>query len=96
MVRTDLYTRHARKQTSRHSITINTNCTKQKATHTDSGDGGDDLSQLEFVQDGGFSGRIQTHHQDSHLFLSKEILKEARKHVPHGGRSETHGKGKKE
>lgn len=54
---------------------------------TDSGDGGDDLSQFEFVQDGGFASSIQTYHQDSHLFLPKEILKEACKHVPHGGRS---------
>lgn len=56
-------------------------------THTDGGDCGDDFPQLEFVQDGGFSGSIQTDHQDSHLFLPEEIFKEACKHVPHDGRS---------
>jgi hypothetical protein len=28
------------------------------------------FAQLQLVQDGGLSGSIKTHHQDSHLFLS--------------------------
>lgn len=42
---------------------------------TDGGDGGDDFSQLELVQDGGLSGSIQSHHQDPHFFLAKQFIK---------------------
>ena len=52
---------------------------------TDSGDGGDNFSQLEFVEDGGFPCSIKAHHEDPHLFLPKEVLKQACKHVPHLG-----------
>mmetsp|Transcript_30103 Transcript_30103/g.97097 ORF Transcript_30103/g.97097 Transcript_30103/m.97097 type:complete len:265 (-) Transcript_30103:53-847(-) len=38
----------------------------------DGGDGGDDLAQLELVQDGGLAGRVQTNHQDADIFLAKE------------------------
>lgn len=52
---------------------------------TDGRDCGDDLSQFELVQDGGLAGSIQPHHQNPHLFFTKEILKQACKHVPHLG-----------
>ena len=50
---------------------------------TDGGDCGNDLSQFELVKDGGLSGSVQTHHQNPHLFLPKEIFKQICKHVPH-------------
>jgi len=33
--------------------------------HTDSGDGGDDLSELELVKDSGFTSSVQSDHKDS-------------------------------
>lgn len=37
---------------------------------TDGGDGGDDLTKLQLVKDGGFTGGIETDHQNSHLLLA--------------------------
>ncbi len=67
---------------------------KVQESQTDSGDGGDYFSQFQFVQDGGLSSSIQAHHQNSHLFLPKEILKEACKHIPHGGGSAKNREGR--
>ena len=39
---------------------------------TDCGDGSDDLAKLELVENGGFTGGIQTDHQDAHLLLAEE------------------------
>lgn len=36
---------------------------------TDCGDGGDDFTQLQLVQDGGFTSSVKTDHQNPH-FLS--------------------------
>ena len=36
-------------------------------------DGRDDLAELELVQDGGFTGGIQTNHQDAHILFAKEL-----------------------
>lgn len=36
---------------------------------TDRGDGSDDFTQLQLIQDGGFTGGIKTDHQNPH-FLS--------------------------
>ena len=47
---------------------------------TNGGNGGNDLTELELVQDGGLSGGIKTDHQDPHLLLSTEELG---KNVPH-------------
>lgn len=55
---------------------------------TDGGDGGDDLAQLEFVENGGFPGCVQAHHQDPHLLLPEEAFKEIRKDIPHPLRSD--------
>mmetsp|Transcript_29082 Transcript_29082/g.62554 ORF Transcript_29082/g.62554 Transcript_29082/m.62554 type:complete len:221 (-) Transcript_29082:25-687(-) len=52
---------------------------------TDGGDGGDDLTQLQLVEDGGLSGGIQTDHQDPHLLLAEHALPEARESETHGG-----------
>jgi len=39
---------------------------------TDGGDGGDNLAKLELVENGGFTGSIQTDHKDAHLLLAEE------------------------
>ena len=35
----------------------------------DCGNSGDDLSQFQFVEDGGFTGSVKSDHEDPHLFL---------------------------
>lgn len=47
------------------------------------GDGGDDFSELEFVEDGGLSGGIKSDHEDAHLLLSNESLKGLSKQSSH-------------
>lgn len=37
---------------------------------TDRGDGGDDFTKFELVEDGGLTGGIKTDHQDSHLLAT--------------------------
>ena len=45
-----------------------------EAYHTDGGNGGDDLTKLELVEDGGFTGGIKTNHQNSHLLLPPQTV----------------------
>ena len=52
---------------------------------TNGGDGGDDLAELELVQDGGFTGGVETDHEDAHLALGEELLEQLRESQPHGG-----------
>lgn len=68
--------------TSDHT-TVQELSTVSASSSTDRGDGGDDLAQLEFVQNGGLSGGVQAHHQDPHLLLPKQTFKEIPKHIPH-------------
>ena len=51
---------------------------------TNGGDGGDDLTQLQFVQDGGLTGGIEPDHKDPHLLLSAEKLGENVSHFECG------------
>ena len=51
---------------------------------TDGRDGGNDLSELELVEDSGLASGIESHHQDPHLLLRKQALEEL-------GEGETHG-----
>ena len=51
---------------------------------TDGRDGGDNLAQLELVQDGGLTGGIQSDHQDTHLLLAEERAEQLSKRVSHG------------
>lgn len=51
---------------------------------TNGWDGGDDLAKLQFVQDGGFTGGIQTNHQYSHLFVAKEVAEQLTERQSHG------------
>lgn len=41
---------------------------------TDSGNGGDDFAEFQFVQDGRFTGGIQSNHQYTHFFLTEQPL----------------------
>lgn len=43
----------------------------------DRGDGGDDLAELELVEDGGLAGGVQTHHQYPHLLLAEQPCEQA-------------------
>lgn len=54
-----------------------------EAEHTDRWDGCDDFTKLQLVQNGGLSGSIQTNHQDSHLLLSPELIKQLRECKTH-------------
>ena len=49
------------------------------------GNRGDDLAQLELVEDGGLAGGVEPHHQDPHLLLAEEALEEGCEHVTHDG-----------
>ena len=51
----------------------------------DRGDGGDDLAKFELVEDRGFTGRVEPHHQDAHLLLGEEALEHTLE-GPHGCR----------
>ena len=50
---------------------------------TDGGDGGDDLAELELVEDGGLTSCIETDHEDPHLLLGEEAAEELREGEPH-------------
>jgi hypothetical protein len=50
---------------------------------TDGGDGGDDLAELELVEDGGFTGGIEADHEDPHLLLGEEPAEELPEREPH-------------
>jgi len=43
----------------------------------DSRDGRDDFTELQFVQNRRFTGSVQTHHQDAHLFLAEKATEQA-------------------
>jgi len=47
-------------------------------------DGGDDLSQLELIKNGGFTSSIKPHHENPHLLLAEEALEKGGEHVTHG------------
>ena len=50
---------------------------------TDGGDGGDDLAELELVEDGGLTSCIETDHEDPHLLLGEEATEQLREREPH-------------
>lgn len=56
---------------------------EKTGSFTDSGDGGDDLSELKLVEDGGLPCSIEAHHEDPHLPLGEQTLEEL-------GECETH------
>jgi hypothetical protein len=58
---------------------------REAGSHTDGGDGGDDFTKLELIENGGLSGSIESDHQNSHLLLPPELVEELRKCETHGG-----------
>ena len=56
-----------------HSLNIKAN----------SWDGGDDLAELQLVEDGGLAGGIEAHHQDPHVPPPKQLAEE-------GGEGDAH------
>jgi len=50
---------------------------------TNSRNGCDDFSKLEFVKDGGFTSCIQSDHQYSHLLFAKETFEKCGEYVSH-------------
>lgn len=48
-----------------------------------SGDGGDDFTKLQLVQNGGFTGGIETDHENSHLLLPPQLVENLRKGETH-------------
>lgn len=55
---------------------------------TDGGDGGDDLTKLELVKNGGLAGGIETDHENSHFLLVED--EQLLEHVLKFGGCETH------
>lgn len=51
---------------------------------TDCGDGGDDFTELELVQDGRLARCVETNHQDAHLLLAPEAIEQLRERETHG------------
>lgn len=52
-------------------------------TRTDGRDGGHDFTKLELVQNSGLSGGVKTNHQNTHLLLSPELIKQLRERETH-------------
>ena len=50
---------------------------------TNGWNGGDDLAKLEPVQDGGLTSSIETNHEDTHLFLRKQLAEQLPERQPH-------------
>lgn len=53
------------------------------SSRTDCGDGGDDLPQLQLVEDGSLPGGVQAHHEDPHFFFAYQALQQVPKDVSH-------------
>ena len=52
---------------------------------TDCRDGGNDLAELELVEDGGLASSVQADHQNTHLLLAPEAIEELRECETHLG-----------
>lgn len=63
----------------------------QRAASTDGWDGRDDFTELELVEDGRLSGRVEADHEDAHVALAKEAVEEACKRNPHCSQSVVDG-----
>lgn len=50
---------------------------------TNSGNGGDDLAELELEEDGGLTGGIEANHKDTNLLFTEEVL-ESGHNISHG------------
>lgn len=56
---------------------------ERRESCTNSGDGGDDFTKLQLVQNGGFTGGIETDHENSHLLLPPQLVENLRKGETH-------------
>jgi len=52
---------------------------------TNGGDGRDDFAELQLVENGGLSGGVKTNHQNTHLLLPPELVKDLRERETHLG-----------
>jgi hypothetical protein len=50
---------------------------------TDGGDGGDDLTDLELIEDVSFTDSVETDHEDLHLLLDEQPAEELPEREPH-------------
>lgn len=50
---------------------------------TNGGYSGNNLPQLQLIQDGGLSGSVQAHHQDAHLLFPNQALEKVSKDIAH-------------
>ena len=50
---------------------------------TNGGNGGDDLSKLELVENGGLTSSIESHHKYTHLLLRKQPAEQLREWQTH-------------
>ena len=57
---------------------------ENQITLTNGRNGGDNFAQLELIQDGGFTGGVETNHQNAHFLLAKELREKS-------GEAQTHG-----
>ena len=46
-------------------------------------DGGDNLAELELVEDGGLTGGVEADHQDAHILLAEELAEELAEREAH-------------
>ena len=58
---------------------------RRQGIYTNGGDGRDDFTELELVEDSGLSGGIETNHQNSHLLLTPEPVEQLRECETHLG-----------
>jgi hypothetical protein len=54
-----------------------------RESRTNGRDGGDDFTKLQLVQNGGFTGGIETDHENSHLLLPPQLVENLRKGETH-------------
>ena len=54
-------------------------------SRTNGGNGRDDFTQFQLIQNGGLAGSVQTDHQDSHLLLAPEAIEQLREGETHIG-----------
>lgn len=59
--------------------------TRWETRLTDGGNGGDDLSELQLIQDCRLTGCVETDHENTHLPLGEEFLEQLRECEPHFG-----------
>jgi len=56
---------------------------KEREKYTNGGNGGDDLSELEFVENGCLTGGVETDHKYTHLLLRKQATEKLGEREPH-------------